>query len=783
MAEAKAREHPTLVQRIMRSDGESGEGLVFRPAPPGDAGRLALPTERVEIALEEAEFERLLTSLTSGALTRGEVDAVLLEAKSDYGIDCPADLRDRLLDACRAVGDDDPFGTITTSHAMEDAALVAVKVVDRIQKALLDIEPLTEVRFEIAVPARLAVRIGWEAMAKHGRFPLPPQGESRFERLRRRPAGMLHFVSASDSDAGYIYTMGIALSPAAQALEEMDLNWGLDGELIVPGQAVAPIPPTLAMATRLFAASIPTSSNISEDIQSIPYSNFAHPHVQDIAPARGYLFRPKRDGGVTRVEEAQEEIEEQLARYRDFVARTPPEDRAFLPEVGAALDITDLGRDEMVALARAALDGVSAPDRAVTALFLLLRSDAGDAAATDTEFAMTPRVEKTCQAIDVAVELGLRYVAVCDESEDEWLPNLLEYFTASELDYLADYSDERSIILCDGRPVDPMYTASTAAQRIQSVFTSLSVDILKMGMWLCLDALSARRVWRELRKNPHIPERMLLMPIGIVEPYSAFVDNRDRNKTPRPILDPFDKIKFMIEEARILGAPSLLTDTRHKDRWVLLGSIDGDLAPHVREPIGAIPLIGRETFMACEGMAREAGILLGQAGSIEADQIFWIMSEITLDAAKRKSNPATAIWTAETERVLRRADGSTLRGDLQSQRRAAILPYLAVVNRTFESHATINGWLEYLEEAGQGDEELRGHLLAQREAVLSLQEACLVAQSALSADPGSDDADARAAYESAWQELRTAFAEYHGAIKEAFADVQERVASAWGSTS
>src|SRR4030042_2066807 len=373
--------------------------------------------------------------------------------------------------------------------------------------------------------------------------------------------------------------------------------------------------------------------------------------------------------GEERVKPAQEEIREQLKRYQSLVASTTPQEREFLPDVGAAIDITEVSDSKVIPFVKSVLKDFDNSEKAVIALFLFLSAEKGDPAATEKTFKMTPRVKKVCKAVDVAKETGLKYVAVCDQDEDEWLPNLLEYLTASELTYMADYLDKQGVIVCDGRPVDPVYTAATSAQRIQSVYTTLSVDILKMGMWLCLDALSARRVWRELLRNPHIPERMFLMPIGIIEPYSAFVDNRDRNRTPRPILDPFEKIKFMIEEAKTLGSPSLLTDTRHKTRWVLLGSVDKDLEPHVREAIGAVPLIGRKKFMECERMARDAGTLLGQAGSIETAQIFWMMSETTLDAAKERKNPATAIWTAETERVLRRADGSTLRGDLQAQRR------------------------------------------------------------------------------------------------------------------
>jgi hypothetical protein len=454
-----------------------------------------------------------------------------------------------------------------------------------------------------------------------------------------------------------------------------------------------------------------------------------------------------------------------------------------LPDVGGSINISELPADQVVPFVEAVIADFNETERARIALYLIIEASEGDDAATADEFAATPRYKKTCEIIDAAKQTGLRYVAICNEQEDQWLPNLLEYFTASELNELADYSDSRGVILCDGRPVDPVYAASTAAQRIQSVFSTLSVDILKMGMWLCLDALSARRVWRELVENPHIPERMFLMPIGIVEPYSGFVDNRDKTKSPRAIIDPFEKIKFMIEEAEFLGAPSLLTDTRHKSRWVLLGGVDKDLEPHLREneQFGATSLIGREKFMQCERLARSAGILLGQAGSIETDQIFWIISDTTFDAATVKSNPATAFWTAETERVLRRADGSSLAGDLQSQRRAKVMPYLAIANRAYESHAKVDGWLRYLESVGQGNEEMRQSLLDQKGSCEALQENVLQVSDKLGDTPDDDTPEAREAYVRAWDEFSHAFSAYHASIKDNFKTVQEQVAAAWAA--
>ena len=777
----KARNYSKLISLAMKGSKDSlGEGLVFRPEPPGDRGRLELTVVNIDIGVEASELEWIYNGLYEGGLLKEDVLAVLEEAESEYGVLCPADMEQNLLDACRPVDESVQFSDLEINHHLEKIGLVAVKIIDRAQRALLKVDPFSEIRFIFTDEAKIALRLGWEAMAKHGCFPLPPKGPARLLRLREKPTGMMHFVSASDGDAGYFYTMGIALSPEAQSLAEMDLSYGLDGELIVPGQAVAPIPPTLAMATRLFAASIPTSSNISEDIQSIPYSSFAHPEILDTEPGRGHLFRPKPGVIEDRVKYARQELREQLDRYKEFVRRVPAEDRRFLPDVGGAIDISEIDINEVVSFVRTVLQEFDRQEKAVTALFLLLDITKDDSLATETAFHMTPRVEKTCRIIDAARESGLKYVAVCDQDEDAWLPNLLEYFTASELTYLADYSDKAGIILCDGRPVDPVYTAATAAQRIQSVYSTLSVDILKMGMWLCLDALTARRVWRELLKNPHIPERMVLMPIGIIEPYSAFVDNRDRQRTPRPILDPFDKIKFMIEEAKVLGAPSLLTDTRHKHKWVLLGSAGKDMKPHVRESIGATPLMGFKKFMDCEKMAREARILLGQAGSIEADQIFRIMSMATGDAARDGMNPATAIWTAETERVLRKADGSSLQGDLQSQRRADIMPYLCIINRAMESHAKLNGWLEFLDSRGKGDEKLRGVLLEKRERLTILQEKYLEVQSKLDSMP-DDSTAALEEYKKAWGVFYTEFCDYHARIRMHFKTVRDKVAEEWAA--
>ncbi len=769
---------PVLLQLI------ESDGLRFRPEFPGGTGQLALAEKIIHCDLESDEENDLIAALAAGAFTREEVQSRVVSRRMAGKGGLPPTW-DKALARTQVESEADRFTAgMRRWQMLDQLGLVAVRVIDRVQRSLLlEDDPLADFKFTFTDRAKLAVRLGWEAIAETGRFPLPPHGPRRIADLRRHPSGVMHFVSASDQDAGYFFTMGIALSPEAQALGEMDASYGLDGELIVPGQAVSPIPPTLALATRLFAASIPTSSNISEEVQAITYSNFPHPDEVDARPRRGYRFAPispelRESQGKKRVAEACRLLLDQVARDRVSPESGVAEDLKYLPDVVAAIDVTQIPAPRIVKFATSVLDQAKIA-RAIqkrVALFLVFGDDDDEESPGTKAGADTRRVRRTKAAIDAAAALGLRYVAVCDDHEDDWLPNLLEYFTPEQLEHLADYSDERKVVLCDGRPIDAVYTASTSAQRIQSVYTTLSVDILKMGMWLCLDALTARRVWFELHRNPHIPRRMFLMPIGIVEPFSAFVDNRNRGRTPRPILDPFAKIKFMIEEAELLGTPSLLTDTRHKERWVLLGSIDGDLPAHVREKTGAIPLIGRKTFMKCETLASRKGVLLGQAGSIESDQIFWIVSDCTLAAALTGENPATAIWTAETERVLRTSDGESLQGDLQSQRRANVLPYLAVVNRTFESHAKIDGWLRFLDREKQGDEPLRRRLLDSRASI------CLKLQDELAGAARQSDARA-GAYQQAWERFASAFRGYHAEIKGCFKAKRNLVAQVWAGRS
>ena len=775
------RTDPSLVQQALRGL------LVFRPTPPkGSPGdsipALKLPVRIVEVDSGSRELEAMLKGLRARTLTLAEVRNAVENAA------LPRAMCKQLLDASGPGSSSAWDDLMHTAHELDQLARLAVRIISRAQNSLLDIEPLTEIHFKFSDAARAVLAVGWEAMAKRGIFPIPPVGERRIQKLREKPCGSMHFVSASDLDAGYFYTMGIAMSPEAQSLKTMEVSYGLDGELIVPGQAVSPIPPYLAMSTRLFAADIPTSSNISEEVQSIPMRNYPHPtSYNDLEPRRGGIYRPRSRFSI--VSALLDDLRQQL--WRSAQSAPPPSSNSnenlanhsaadpSLPPVKAVIEVTDMDPGQISHL----LQGVFkekdlATKRRGIALYLNIESTCRD------------RIARINQIVDIAAEFSIKYIAVADDAEDQWLPNLLEYLEPYELNAVADHSDRAGVIVIDGRPVDPIYTAATSAQRIQSVYSTLAVDILKMGMWLCLDALAARTVYRELLKNPHIPQRMLLMPIGIVEPWNAFVDNRNPHRTPRAILDPFEKIKFMIEEAKVLGMPSLLTDTRHKETWVLLGRKTEEDEAHPREdflrdPItkkivcrkenSAIPLLSWKEFMECEHLARRAGILLGQAGSVETPQLFQIISETTYDAAKEGRNPATAIWTAETERVLTTRT-QTSRSDLQSQRSAKVSPFLAIINRGFESQAKVDGWLRYLEEFSQGAHALREDLESRRAIVGQLLQEMLDVQVSLQTSPGPDPPKH---YQQAWDRFRQAYLEYHGLIKQNFLPVRNQVAEVW----
>jgi hypothetical protein len=777
--------HPSsLVKNALAGD------LIFRPAPPGDRdlhgnGGLSLPQLKLQVDVSEDEMRSVKESLSAGTLSSQELKAAI------DAIGVSDTLRNALSREIKTSSKQlDWNDSLEMVHRLDALAVVAVKIIDRAQKLLLKVEPLTEVHFVFSDGAKGALAVAWEAMVKRGAFPLPPSGSVRIQDLRKNPCGAMHFVSASDLDAGYFYTMGISQSPEAQALGTMDLSYGLDGELIVPGQAVSPIPPFLAMATRLFAASIPTSSNISEEVHSIPMRNFPHPTaIDDLKPLRGGVLCPPVL--PRNLDEAITDLKLQLNRYEKEQERKRLDQKSVaeishsidepIPQIGAVFEVTGMNAGQISHWMRSILNDQELEEKKkLIALYL------------NIEPIQTNRVAVINLVVDVAAELGLKYVAVADDVEDSLLPDLLEYLTPDELNDVADHADNAGVLVVDGRPIDPVYTAATAAQRIQSVFTTLSVDILKMGMWLCLDALNARRVWRQILRNPHIPTNMFLMPIGIVEPWNAFVDNRNPGRTARAIIDPFEKIKFMIEEAMLLKIPSLLTDTRHKEKWVLLGQKTKEDEPHLRErfiidPVtganlgrtkdSAIPLLSWKDFMECERLARQGGILLGQAGSIEADQAFKIISETTYSAAKEGRNPASAIWTAETERVLR-TKGADIAEDLQSERSSAVSPFLAVINRGMETHAKLEGWLRYLEEAGEKEMKLRQELNDKRKETARLLETCVQSQRAWRIAFNKKELNR---YQEDWNAYRQEYIAYHTLMKDNFLRIRDRVASKWKS--
>ncbi len=434
--------------------------LVFHPAPPGDMGSngkpgliLAKREQRTDVTDEEVGIikkcianglpsSNMVTTVTEDLNDAVEFVDVLKEASKH---------RPKKLSWTKQ---------LEREHQLDELALMAMRIIDRSLKPLLKAEPLEEIHFSYSNNARFCLAIAWLALVERGLFPLPPLGYKRFEGRESNPSGAMHFVSASDVDDGYFYTIGIALSPEAQSLETMDGSFGLDGELIVPGQAVSPIPPFLAMATRLFAASIPTSSNISEEVHSIPMRNFPHPsHVLDFEPRRGgthyQTCRP------TNLDEAITDLKIQLNRYQNTrgVSRENGDYPNGSPKVGAVFDVTGMTKGEIGYWLKGILDDVVLnQNKRLVALYLNIEQTPLD------------RVGTINSVVDIVADFGLKYVAVTDEVEDPMLPDLLEYLTPDELNDVADHSDARGVIVIDGRPVDPVYTASTAAQRIQSVY-------------------------------------------------------------------------------------------------------------------------------------------------------------------------------------------------------------------------------------------------------------------------------------------------------------------------
>lgn len=743
--------------------------LIFNPVPFGGAGdaKLGNPREVIEVDISSATERNLRRALDTGALTAEVIESVLAETRLS------GSARKIKVNAAVVRHSED---ALKVEQALSEIGLCAVRVARNVHDRLLRARsPFKEFHLRLSDRAKLSLALGWEALARTGRYPLPPYGLKRLQEIDKEPAGAFHFVSASDADAGYYYTLGIALSPEAQSLKTTNVSFGLDGELIVPGQAVSPIPPLLSLATRLFASGIMTSSNISEEQQSIPIRSFPQPdNYTDLEPVRPGLNPYQRAAADLRI--AIPAIVNQLQRNNGRY------------EVDGVIDISGVPAEEARNFAKKVLASPEiqrAHDESAARLPIAKRKSLAQRIALFSNVTRTAgeasRKTAVENAIDLAAELGLKYLAITDDVEDAWLPGIHEYFDANLMNELMACADRKGILVIDGRPVDPMYTASTALQRIQSVMTTLAVDILKAGMWLTLDAKSAEAVWLQLQSNPAISRGMCLMPIGIVEPWSAFVDNRDSAKNPRAILDPFEKIKFMIEEAKRLGMPSLLTDTRHKHQWVLLGGKGNDFPKHPRETGSVQSLLSWSEFMECERLAREANLLLGQAGSIEVSQIFKIITETTFDAAKIGRNPATAFWTAETERVLRSEHYTPPEEDLQSQRSASVDPYLAVVNRIYESHAKVDGWLRFLVSQHPSGAPGAIRLEALRNKLLGQKQAAEVAQDQLFRRLGDrrTGKDGRSVTE-AWENCRSVLTKYHNAVKVDFARIRSLVAEEWG---
>jgi hypothetical protein len=732
--------------------------LVFSPVIPGGAKAvLSNPVEFVNVDVTDKTEREMWLALAGGALPRSVIPDVLREMNLLERTEVPA--RDPTISHSEDV--------LARENALCQLGLCAVRAARAVHDSLLKTSsPFMEFKVRLTDRAKLALALGWEAIARSGKYPLPPYGMKRLQKLDAGPVGAFHFVSASDSDAGFHYTMGIAVSPEAQALKTTNVSFGLDGELIVPGQAVSPIPPLLSLATRLFASGIMSSSNISEEQHSIPIRSFPQPDTYtDLAPIRHGINPNKSAAGD--LSSAIPAIVQQLKQYDGRFQIDAVIDISGLPLSTATKFAGDVLNSSEIATALVGRDGKKRARQRIGLFYNLGRAaDRSD------------RIKLVRETIDLAKGLGLKYVAVIDDVEDAWLPGIHEYFDYYDMNNLMRYADTKGVIIIDGRPVDPMYTASTALQRIQSVMTTLSVDILKAGMWLSLDATTAEAVWRQIQATPAISRNMCLMPIGILEPWSAFVDNRDPNRNARAIITPFSKVKFMIEEAQRLGMPSLLTDTRHKQNWVLLGARDKDFPPHPREVGKVTSLLSWKEFMECERLARKANILLGQAGSIEVSQIFPIISETTYDAAQDALNPATAFWTAETERVLRSSHAVETHSDLQSQRSAAVDPYLAVVNRIYESHAKVDGWLRFLATRYKGNSSEKEGVLRLQKNLQTLKRKAEESQDAVLAILAQKKESKHKAAES-WEDCRQAYTTYHNAVRKEFAAVRDEIAKQW----
>ncbi|MBK7143334.1 MAG: hypothetical protein IPH75_14765 [bacterium] len=229
--------------------------LKFRPTPPGHEktkldSDLKLRQAQVQAKALPGQLSTLKLNILNCMISHDELESAATEANIS------AALRHELITSSSTNDLLDWSSNLTANHSLDRMGLLAVELVNSIHCLLLDVPPLTEIEVNCDEEARAILSFGWLAIIKRGTFPITPSGQEQIRSVLSSPCGSLHFVSASDLDGGFNYTLGIALSPECQALRDIHGSFGLDGELIVPGQAVSPIPPTLAMSSRMFSAGI-----------------------------------------------------------------------------------------------------------------------------------------------------------------------------------------------------------------------------------------------------------------------------------------------------------------------------------------------------------------------------------------------------------------------------------------------------------------------------------------------------------------------------------------------
>jgi hypothetical protein len=117
---------------------------------------------------------------------------------------------------------------------------------------------------------------------------------------------------------------------------------------------------------------------------------------------------------------------------------------------------------------------------------------------------------------------------------------------------------------------------------------------------------------------------------------------------------------------------------------------------------------------------------------------------------------------------------------LQSQRSAAVSPFLAVINRGFESHAKLDGWLRYLNGLNKGSEalSLREHFQKQRTIVNAQLLHLLEAEEKWRESSGKDY---KAEYQEAWDQFCKVYFDYHRLIKDNFLQIRTEVEKSWST--